>query len=267
MLSLFHKLMQYEEYLLIAFFFIIEQIANKFSFLWNNRGRLLNNIFLKALQAAIYILAGKVFAMFIIQINIRHIGLFYLINLPEFFRIIIGVAAIDFSAYWVHRLCHGPGFFWKIHLVHHSDLQMDTTTNWRGHPLEGLFFVASRIVIAAFLGIDFPTVTVYVMILVPVSVLSHVNLKFPKWIDQSFGLILVTPNFHKVHHDNEMAYTNSNYGECFIIWDRLFNTFKQKNIKEINYGLIEYNSKKSQRIINLLINPFLPSSQNTMVQK
>lgn len=258
MVHLLNKIMHYEEYLLITLFFVIEQIVNNFSLSLKDGGRLFNNIVLKVVQVAIYVFVGRIFSLFIVQINQQHFGLFYLLNLPEIFRILIGVTAIDFSAYWVHRLCHGRGFFWNIHRVHHSDLKMDTTTNWRGHPIESLYVVASRIAVAALLGVDFPTIGVYVMILVPVAVLSHVNLKFPAWLDKSLGLILVTPNFHKVHHDDEMEFTNSNYGACFIIWDRIFGTFKMKKFDDINFGLKDFEDKKKQTLWYLILSPFTP---------
>jgi len=257
MLNLLHKFIHYEEYLLICFFFVLEQFINNPGFAWKKKGRVFNNVLLKVLMIVISLFAAKFFAVAIIQINKHQIGLFYLLKLPELIKIIIGVLVIDFAGYWIHRYTHSNSFLWKLHRIHHSDIEMDASTNWRGHPLEGPIFVVSRIAVAALLGIDFPTFGVYVLILVPVAVLSHVNLKFPKWIDKSLGLIILTPNFHKVHHDDESAFTNSNYGECFIIWDRIFGTFKQKNIEDINYGLQEFQDKKKQSLWYMLQSPFL----------
>ena len=86
---------------------------------------------------------------------------------------------------------------------------------------------------------------------------QHASIRYPLWIDKLFGWILVTPNMHKIHHDSDRFYTDSNYGTYFIIWDKLLGTFRTKPEEEINYGLIEFEDPQKQTFWYLLRSPFL----------
>ncbi len=89
------------------------------------------------------------------------------------------------------------------------------------------------------------------------TVIEHTNLRIPSWVDKSFGLIFTTPNFHKVHHEQDQFYTDSNFADLFILWDRLFGTFKYKSASEIKFGLGEFEEGRKQKFGYLMISPFI----------
>ena len=172
-------------------------------------------------------------------------------------KLIIGVALFDMTSYWFHRLAHKTPLLWRLHRVHHSDTTMDASTFFRGHPLEVLVFGNASIIAVALFGMDMLSFGLYLFIFIPFAFLEHTNLLFPKWLDKTVGLIFVTPNFHKVHHEQDQNYTDSNFSDIFIIWDRLFGTFKYKPIKEMKYGLAEFDDKKKQSFLYLMKSPFI----------
>jgi len=101
------------------------------------------------------------------------------------------------------------------------------------------------------------TLGLYYVIATPFFVIKHVNLKFPDWLDHTIGLVITTPNLHKVHHEQDEYYTNSNFADIFIIWDRLFGTFKYKHPNHIKLGLKEFNHPQKQTFWYLLKSPFI----------
>lgn len=192
------------------------------------------------------------------MLNNHEIGLFYLISIPYWLKLILSVLIYDLCNYWLHRTAHLIPFIWRFHRVHHSDSRMDASSGMRIHPIEVVFYLNSSTIIAsAVFGFDLFSVGLFYFILVPWVFLEHANLKYPEWIDKIVGLVFTTPNFHRVHHDQDQFYTDSNYADIFIIWDRLFGTFKYKHPNEIKLGLKEFEDDKKQSLFFLLILPFL----------
>ena len=104
---------------------------------------------------------------------------------------------------------------------------------------------------------DFTALGLYYFIFLIAVYLEHANFEFPHWVDKTFGLILVSPNFHKVHHEQDQLFTDSNFSDIFIIWDRLFGTFRHRPVKEIKYGLKEFDEDKKQTFLYLMKSPFI----------
>ena len=242
---------------LLVILYTMEQVFNR-PFRFDKRPQhLVNNILF---QVAFFI-ANYFFALFqvfcISWLNDHHIGLLYVVQLPFWVKLIIGVALFDMTSYWFHRLAHKTPLLWRLHRVHHSDTTMDASTFFRGHPLEVLVFGNASIIAVALFGMDMLSFGLYLFIFIPFAFLEHTNLSFPKWVDKTVGLIFVTPNFHKVHHEQDQYYTDSNFSDIFIIWDRLFGTFKYKPLKELKYGLAEFDDKKKQSFLYLMKSPFI----------
>jgi len=190
-------------------------------------------------------------------LNGRQVGLFYLFEMPYWLKLILGVAMLDFVSYWFHRLGHHVPVLWRFHRVHHSDTKMDASTNFRGHPIESfLWFGTSNILAAGIFGIDLIAFGLYFFIITPLFFLEHANLRFPTWLDKTVGLVFTTPNIHKIHHDQDQYYTDSNFADIFIIWDRMFGTFKYKPPQEILLGLKEFEDEKKQTFWYLMKSPF-----------
>ena len=242
---------------LLVILYTMEQILNR-PFRFSKRPRhLLNNILFQiAFLIANYFFA--IFQVFCIQwLNDYHIGLLQQVQLPLWAKLIVGVALFDMTSYWFHRTAHKIPLLWRLHRVHHSDTTMDSSTFFRGHPLEILVFGNASIIAIALFGMDMLTFGLYLFIFIPFAFLEHTNLYFPAWVDKTLGLIFVTPNFHKVHHDQDQHYTDSNFADIFIFWDRLFGTFKRKQVKEIKYGLSEFDDAKKQSFLYLMKCPFI----------
>jgi sterol desaturase/sphingolipid hydroxylase (fatty acid hydroxylase superfamily) len=135
---------------------------------------------------------------------------------------------------------------------------MDASTNLRTHPVElVVYFGISNIVASAIFGLDLMALGVFFLIITPYVFLEHSNIKFPAWLDKTIGLVFTTPNIHKVHHDQDQHYTDSNYADIFIIWDRIFGTFKYKPTETIKFGLKEFEEDQKQSFWYLIKSPFL----------
>lgn len=251
---------------LIAVFFSLEQILNtQFSF--QNRGKHLWNAFL--FQVVFFIVnffyaTVSVFAIeWLIQ---KQIGLFYLIEIPSGVKIIAGVALLDLVVYWFHRIAHRIPVLWRFHRVHHSDSTLDSSTYFRGHPIEILLWFGSATILAVGLfGLDLFTVGIYFLVATLFQIVEHANLRFPAWLDRTVGLVFTTPNMHKIHHDQDQHYTDSNYADIFILWDRIFGTYTYKPIDQVKFGLKEFEEEERQTFWYLLKSPFLNIGENRKI--
>lgn len=243
---------------LIALFFTLEQVAGA-QFKFEKRVQhLFQNVLFMVAFLLVNIFWATVLVFTIEWFNNNEIGLFYLIQLPVWAKLILGVALFDFVSYWFHRLAHKVPLLWRFHRVHHSDTTMDASTYFRGHPVEiFLWFGVSNILAAGIFGLDLFSLGVYYLVSTPFLIIEHSNLRFPKWIDKTFGLIFTTPNIHKVHHEQDQHFTDSNYSDIFILWDRIFGTFKQKPVEEIKFGLAEFDAPKKQSFWYLMVSPFI----------
>ena len=247
---------------LIALFYSLERLLGT-PFKFDKRlNHFLNNFLF---QIAFYF-ANIAFAVVQVSIvtwsSVNHIGLFYWIGIPLWLKVIIGVMALDLSSYWFHSLAHTSPLFWRIHRVHHSDTSLDTSSFFRAHPLEVLVFGTSSIVACIVFGLDLQILGVYFIVLLPLLVAQHANIILPDWTDKLFGKVFITPNIHKVHHEQNQYYTDSNFADIFVFWDKLFGTYKYLSVKSIRYGLKEFDNHKKQTFWYLLISPFIKIDRN-----
>ncbi len=243
---------------LIVLFFTLEQLlGTQFSF--NNRlPHLMHNV----LFQVVFTIGSLFWAILTVSsiewLNSHQIGLLYLIPMPYWLKLILAVALFDFVNYWFHRTAHLVPLLWRFHRVHHSDTRMDASTNLRSHPIELIvWFGTSNIVAAAIFGLDLVSLGLFFLIITPYLFFEHSNLRFPMWLDKTFGLVFTTPNQHKVHHDQNQYYTDSNYSDILILWDRLFGTYKYKPVEQIKFGLKEFEEDKKQTFWYLFISPFI----------
>lgn len=248
----------YLAYALIVIFYSHEQLF-RIQFNFKNRTpHLLQNIPFEV----VFVLANLFWAAITVKsiewLNENHIGLFYYLELPKWLKLLLGVAMLHMTTYWFHRMSHNIPLLWRFHRVHHSDTSMDSTTYFRSHPIELLFwFGTSNILVAGIFGINLLTLGLYFVIATPFFVVEHVNLKFPVWLDKTLGWVITSPNLHKIHHEQDEYFTNSNYADIFILWDRLFETYKHKLVEEIKLGLTEFDHPKKQTFWYLLKSPFI----------
>ena len=188
----------------------------------------------------------------------NNFGLIYLIDSTTFVSIIIGLLLLDLiGAYLPHLVQHKVKLLWYIHIVHHTDHNVDTTTANRHHPFESiirfLFTFAGIFISGAPIGL----VLLYQSISVLASQFNHANIQISTKLDKLFSYVIVSPNMHKVHHHFELPYTDSNYGNIFSIWDRLFGTYMELERDKIKYGVdTDLNEKSNSKFISLIERPF-----------
>ncbi|HQE34880.1 MAG TPA: sterol desaturase family protein [Flavobacterium alvei] len=171
---------------------------------------------------------------------------------------VIGLLLLDLiGAYLAHLIEHKIKFLWRFHLIHHTDTWIDTTSGNRHHPGESIIRFAFTIIGIVVVGSPMWLVFIYQTISVVSTQFTHANFSFPEKIDTIMSYFLVSPNMHKVHHHYKLPYTDSNYGNIFSIWDRLFGTFMYLKKEEIVYG-IDTHSKpdENNQLMNLLKIPF-----------
>ncbi|MEN8194658.1 MAG: sterol desaturase family protein [Bacteroidota bacterium] len=243
---------------LLVLFFTMEQVMGS-PFKFEKRiGHLFQNVLFQIVLVIlnIFFVAFQVFS--IEWFNNNHIGLLYLVELPFWAKLFISVALYDITAYWIHRGTHKIPLLWRLHRVHHSDTSMDSSTTFRFHPIELiLIFGIGNIVTAVIFGTDVFSMALYYFILYIFFFFEHSNLNYPNWINSTFGLIFVMPNHHRVHHHQKQYYTDSNFADIFIIWDRIFGTFKELPVEKMNYGLKEFDEEKKQTFLYLMKSPFI----------
>ncbi|KVV15921.1 sterol desaturase family protein [Flavobacterium sp. TAB 87] len=162
-------------------------------------------------------------------------------SLPEMSLLlytIIGLLLLDLiGAYLAHLVEHKIKFLWRFHIIHHTDTWIDTTTANRHHPGESVIRFAFTALGVLIVGSPMWLVFLYQSLSVVASQFNHANINMPKKLDKLLSYCIVSPNMHKIHHHYVLPYTDSNYGNIFSIWDRLFGTFTYLPTDKIIYGV------------------------------
>jgi sterol desaturase/sphingolipid hydroxylase (fatty acid hydroxylase superfamily) len=171
-------------------------------------------------------------------------GVLQVISLPVLVQIVIGLLLLDFiGAYLIHWIQHKVYWMWKFHVIHHTDLHVDTTTALRHHPGESVFRATFTTLAVLLAGAPIWLVMLYQSLSALASQFNHANLKLPKWVESWARWIFVTPGMHRVHHHHVQPFTDTNYGNIFSIWDRLFGTYAALKPDEIVYGVDVYHKR------------------------
>jgi sterol desaturase/sphingolipid hydroxylase (fatty acid hydroxylase superfamily) len=155
-------------------------------------------------------------------------GLFNNVALPDWLTVVLAVVALDLAIYLQHVMFHAVPLLWRLHLVHHADLDFDVTTGVRFHTLEILLSLGIKMGTVVLLGAPAVAVLVFEVLLNATSMFSHGNVRLPAWLDRALRLVVVTPEMHRVHHSAEPRETNSNFGFNLPWWDYLFGTYRAR---------------------------------------
>ncbi len=155
-------------------------------------------------------------------------GLFPLMGLPGWAAIVAGVVALDLVIYIQHVVFHHVPALWRLHRMHHADLDLDVTTGVRFHPLEILLSLAIKMAAVVALGVPALAVLIFEVLLNATSMFNHSNVALPPQLEPIARWIVVTPQMHQVHHSIERSETDSNFGFNLPWWDRLFGTYREK---------------------------------------
>lgn len=193
----------------------------------------------------------------------------WLPQMPLWVYVILGVLLLDFiGAYLAHLTEHRVKPLWMIHLVHHTDHNVDTTTANRHHPLESVIRFMFTLFGVFLVGTPIGIVMLYQSLSLVASQFGHANIKLPKKVDKMISYVFVSPDMHKVHHHYKLPYTDSNYGNIFSIWDRIFGTYMQYNRDAIIYGVDTFPDEvENSSIKGLLKQPFHTYRKPTGIEK
>jgi sterol desaturase/sphingolipid hydroxylase (fatty acid hydroxylase superfamily) len=196
----------------------------------------------------------------------NRVGFLRLLNLSPVIGGALAILLFDAWMYLWHRANHQLGFLWRFHRVHHSDPELDATTAVRFHTGEILISSGLRLAVIPLLGITIYQLLVYEMLLLPVILFHHSNVRFPEKLDHWLRPIIVTPAIHRVHHSRLRMETDSNYSSIFSFWDRMARTFRlRRDGQPVNFGLDEFDSEKWQRPSGLMVMPFPPARRGSAV--
>ncbi|GAB4295494.1 MAG: sterol desaturase family protein [Desulfuromonadia bacterium] len=186
-------------------------------------------------------------------------GLLGLLEIPHWLRMFAGVILLDLVVYLQHVLFHALPLFWRLHRMHHTDLDLDVTSGTRFHPLEIAISQVIKIAAVILFGVPPAGVILFEVILNGTALFSHANLKLFPLLDRILRLVMVTPDMHRVHHSVIVRETNSNFGFNLSLWDRLFGTYRpqpEAGHDSMTIGLKEYRDPASLGFLSLLLNPF-----------
>ncbi|MBT8325038.1 MAG: sterol desaturase family protein [Winogradskyella sp.] len=182
----------------------------------------------------------------------------WLPEMPLWMYALLGVLLLDFfGAYLAHYVEHKVKPLWMVHLVHHTDHKVDTTTANRHHPIESLVRFAFTLLGVFVVGTPIALVFLYQSLSVVFTQLTHANIKLPRQLDKAMSYVLVSPDMHKIHHHYRLPYTDSNYGNIFSVWDRLLGTYMYLDRDKLVYGVDVFpDEQKNSNITDLLKQPF-----------
>lgn len=178
-------------------------------------------------------------------------GLLTYIRLPYYLDVIIGFVLLDLAIYWQHVASHKIPMLWRFHRVHHADRDIDVTTGFRFHPIEAAASMLYKCLIILLLGPIVTAVILFEIVLNASAMFNHANVKLPLWLDKILRPIIVTPDFHRVHHSTIVRETNSNYGFFMSAWDYIFRSYNKQPTEghdDMRIGLDEYQNKLPSNI-------------------
>jgi sterol desaturase/sphingolipid hydroxylase (fatty acid hydroxylase superfamily) len=153
-------------------------------------------------------------------------------------RLGLGLLLFDGWMYVWHRVNHESRLLWRFHRLHHSDEAMDVTTTIRFHPGEIALSTLARLLVMPLLGLTVGELLIYEMVMFPVILVHHSNIRFPEWLDRGLRWLIVTPALHRIHHSNIQIETDSNYGSVLSVWDRVAGSFRRRTDgRPVEFGL------------------------------
>jgi sterol desaturase/sphingolipid hydroxylase (fatty acid hydroxylase superfamily) len=185
-------------------------------------------------------------------------GLFNYVALPGWLAVVISVVALDFAIYLQHVLFHAVPVLWRLHMVHHADLDFDATTGVRFHPVEILLSMGIKLGAVVLLGAPLVAVLIFEVLLNATSVFNHGNVRLPGWLDRVLRLVVVTPEMHRVHHSVIPYETNSNFGFNLPWWDFLLGTYLNQPAaghEAMTIGLAQFRDTRVEQLHWMLVLP------------
>jgi sterol desaturase/sphingolipid hydroxylase (fatty acid hydroxylase superfamily) len=189
----------------------------------------------------------------------RQWGLLNNIPLPDWAALALALLALDLVIYLQHVMFHAVPALWRLHRMHHADLDIDVTTGARFHPIEILLSMGLKLAVVAALGAPVIAVLIFEVALNATSMFNHGNVMLPRPLDRVLRWLVVTPDMHRVHHSVRPNETNSNFGFNLPWWDRLFGTYRAQPVdghEGMTIGLDSFRDPAELRLDRMLVQPF-----------
>ncbi len=192
-------------------------------------------------------------------------GLFNRVSVPAWLAFLVALLLLDLAIYVQHRVFHSVPLLWRLHRMHHADLDVDVTTGTRFHPIEILLSLGVKFVVVLTLGAPALAVLVFEIGLNATSMFNHSNVRIPPTLERVLRWLVVTPDMHRVHHSLLRRETDSNFGFNFPWWDRLFRSYRSQpeaGHESMTLGLEQFRDPKELRIDRMLTQPFRDDRTN-----
>ena len=230
-----------------------------------------NNFALVALDTVLLRLSFPILAVGFAQMATANSwGLFNLVEVPSWLAITASIVILDFAVYLQHVMFHKVPLLWRLHRMHHADLEFDATTALRFHPIEILISMAIKMAVVAILGPPAVAVLLFEIILNGTALFNHSNIRMSERIDRVLRVLVVTPDMHRVHHSTKFHEANSNYGFNLPWWDRLLGTYTavpEDGHQRMTIGLPTFRNRRELWLDRMLTQPFRTDTTDDAASK
>jgi len=263
-----NELLQHEPVIRLGFFLGVlaamalwELLAPRRSLGVSKAWRWTNNLGIVFLNTALVrVLVPTTAVALAVTAGAQRWGVLNFLELPAWLEVVVAVVALDFAIWLQHVVFHAVPALWRLHRVHHADLDYDVTTGARFHPVEIVLSMLIKFAAILVLGPPAAAVLIFEVALNATSMFNHGNVRLPLALDRALRLAVVTPDMHRVHHSIEDHETNSNFGFNLSVWDRLFGTYKAQpdaGHERMTIGIREHRDEREvDRLPGMLALPF-----------
>jgi len=190
------------------------------------------------------------------------------VSAPYWAAVLISVVVLDLAIYLQHVMFHALPALWRLHMVHHADLDLDVTSGSRFHPIEIVLSMFIKLGVISVLGPPLLAVLIFEVVLNALAMFNHANARLPLSLDRVLRWIIVTPDMHRVHHSVEKPEHNTNFGFNLSCWDRVLGTYKdqpEKGHEGMTIGLKSFRERSWQSLPRLLSMPFFKPTESSMI--
>lgn len=257
----------------LSFFFLIfaiiaiwELLAPRRALTTSKTSRWLSNLAITFLNPATVRLVFPILAVSMaLKAQQNGWGLLNHYNLPFWPAMVVAVVVLDFATYLQHVMFHAVPLLWRLHMVHHADLDFDVTTGLRFHPIEMILSMGIKLAVVVVVGPPAMAVLTFEVILNATAMFNHGNIRLPLKIDRVLRFLVVTPDMHRVHHSLLPPEANTNFGFNLPWWDRLFGTYRDQPTEGhegMSIGLRQFRDVRRLTFPWLLVLPFIGKTGN-----
>ena len=219
--------------------------------------RWLTNLSMSALGSAVGALMAPVLAVSVAAVAAsKGWGLFNLAALPVWLEFALSLVLLDLAVWAAHVASHRVPMLWRLHSVHHTDRDLDASSGVRFHPGEIAISLLWKAAVIVLLGPSVLAVLVFEIVLNGTAIFTHANIALPGRLDRMVRRVFVTPDMHRIHHSVDLAESQTNYGFCLSVWDRLFRSYSDRAEGELRLGLSEHQTAAPARLWSSLALPF-----------